>query len=69
MCDVYLIKCKTHKSALVDYIICLSVNLIVNSWCTGVNRILIRKIVDFDQNDKVKLQALNYNQIHRKRKL
>lgn len=67
-CDFSLITCNVHKSVLIDYIINLSINLIVHSWCTGVNRILIGKIINFDQNDSIKLQAFNYYKSHRKRK-
>ena len=59
---------KKHKLILIDYIIHLSINLIVNSWCTGVNIILIGKYADFEHNDKVKLQAFSYYKTHKNRK-
>lgn len=62
-----VIKCKTHKADLIDFIINLAIKLIVNSWCTGINRILNGKICKFDRNDSIKLQALNYYNTHKKK--
>lgn len=59
-CDFKIITCTKHKNDLVDFITNLSIKLILNSWCTGVNRLLNGKLTKFDRNDPIKLQAYNY---------
>lgn len=59
-CDYKIISCKQHKDDLIDLINNLAVNLIIHSWCKGVNNILRGKISKFDKNDLLKQQALDY---------
>ncbi|XP_026743754.1 uncharacterized protein LOC113505320 isoform X2 [Trichoplusia ni] len=53
-CDFNIITCRKHKGDLIDFIINLSIKLIVHSWCLGVNRLLNGKTRCFDRNDQIK---------------
>ncbi|XP_045493197.1 uncharacterized protein LOC123692481 [Colias croceus] len=59
-CNYQIISCKKHKGELIDLINNLSINLIIHSWCKGVNRIINGKLSKFDKNDQVKQQALEF---------
>lgn len=60
-CDFDLVfKCETHKKDLIEFVINLSIKIVVNSWCAGVNRIIGGKINKFDLSDSIKRQAFNY---------
>lgn len=59
-CDFSVISCEKHKTELIKYIKNISMNILIHSWCKGVNRILNGKETKFDQNDFVKKQAYDY---------
>ncbi|XP_052737630.1 uncharacterized protein LOC112053250 isoform X1 [Bicyclus anynana] len=68
-CDFNIVlKCPTHFSKLKEFIIALSIKLIVNSWCMGVNKILKGKMAKFNENDFIKTHAYQYYKIHSKYK-
>lgn len=66
--DFNILTCETHKEVLEKFIIDLSINIIVHSWCKGVNKLLKGKETNFDQTDLTKLQARQYYLKNKKRK-
>lgn len=59
-CDFSVISCIDHKDDLTDYIKKMSMNVLIYSWCNGVNRILNGKYLKYDRRDDVKKQAFQY---------
>lgn len=66
-CDLTQFSCVTHKANVQNFLIDSIINIVINSWCTNVNRILKGKLTVCN-NNATKIQALNYYKTHRRYK-
>lgn len=64
VCTYDEISCSVHKDLLKKHIKNVAFNIIIHSWCKGVNRLLQGKLSTYDKNDKVKLMAYKYYETH-----
>lgn len=66
-CNLSQFSCVTHKLNVQNFIMDTVSNIIINSWCTNVNRILKGKS-NLCHNNATKIQALTYYTARCKRK-